>query len=119
MWPLFGLLVALAAVSDRGARNTAVSDAPRSPVITSRMLTYCSRDGSARFRFRFTPLRYGIRIHVLEFPNPSVGSCHVLHDAAGIFICWSAAIGTMAAAKAVAATWAEATLVYQRTGRTF
>jgi hypothetical protein len=55
----------------------------------------------------------------LEFPNPSVGSCHVLHDSQGPHICWSTAIRSMAAAKTVAAMWAEATLVYQRTGRVF
>jgi hypothetical protein len=82
-----------------------------------RTLTYRSRDGSAFFRFRFMPLTGDIRIHILEYPG--AGSCHVLHDHRGAFICWSGAIGSMAAAKAVAAMWAEATLVYQRTGRIF
>ena len=60
-----------------------------------------------------------IRIHILEFPNPHVGSCHVLHDTHGSYICWSQAVRSIAEARAVAAMWAEATLVYQRTGRIF
>jgi len=82
-------------------------------------LTYRSRDGSAYFRFRFTPQSGDVRIHILEFPNPSVGSCHILRDGFGPYICWSTTIRSTAAAEAVAAMWAEATLVYQRNGRTF
>jgi len=85
----------------------------------SRVVTYRSRDGSAFFRFRFTALGSDIRIHILEFPNPNIGSCHVLHDNQGSYICWSGAISSMPAARAVAAMWAEASLVYQRTGRAF
>jgi hypothetical protein len=82
-------------------------------------LTYRSRDGRAFFRFRFTSLGGDIRIYILEFPNRSTGSCHVLQDHRGAYVCWSGAIRSMAAAKAVAAMWAEATLVYQRTGQGF
>ena len=85
----------------------------------SSTLTYRSRDGRALFRFRFSLVGGDIRIHLLEFPNPSTGSCHVLHDNGGPYVCWSTAVRSMTAAKAVAAMWAEATLVYQRTGRTF
>lgn len=119
MWWLFGLLAALAAVNSNSSGTSQVSGASRSPENASRTLTYRSRDGSAFFRFRFAPFGEGVRIYVLEFPNPQVGSCHVLHDSQGPYICWSQAIRSMAAAKAVAAMWSEATLVYQRTGRTF
>jgi hypothetical protein len=64
-------------------------------------------------------MRGDIRIHILELPNPHVGSCHVLHDDSGPYICWSRTISSMAEAKAVAAIWAEATIVYQRRGRSF
>ena len=117
MWWLVGLLAALAAASSNNARNSVVSGANRPSESLSRTLTYRSRDGSAFFQFRFTPLAGDIRIHILEYPGS--GSCHVLHDPNGAYICWSGAIRSMAAAEAVAAMWAEATLVYQRTGRTF
>jgi hypothetical protein len=119
MWWLVGLLAALAAASNNNSRNSVVSGArrPSDSDSSSRTLTYRSRDGSSFFRFCFTPLGGDIRIHILEYPGN--GSCHVLHDARGSYICWSAGIRSMAAAKAVATMWAEATLVYQRTGRTF
>lgn len=119
MWWLVGLLAAVAAASNSNSLNSAVSDTSRPSLSPSRTLTYRSRDGRAYFRFRFTPLAAGLRIHILEFPNRRIGSCHVLHDSGGPYICWSAPIRSMAAAKAVAAMWAEATLVYQRTGREF
>jgi len=119
MWQLLGLLAALAAVSNNSSPNSFVQGACRSPESTSRTLSYRARDGSAIFRFRFSALGHSVRIHILEFPNPQAGSCHVLQDNQGPYICWSSAINSMSAAKAVAAMWAEATLVYQRTGRTF
>lgn len=120
MWWLVGLLAALAAASSsKNSRNAVVSNPQRPSGISSQTVTYRSRDGSEFFRFRFSQLGSGIRIHILEFPNPATGSCHVLHDQGGAYICWSGAIRTSEAAKAVAAMWAEATLVYQRTGRTF
>ena len=119
MWWLVGLLAALAAASGSNSRSSIVSGVSRHPGSTSRTMTYRSRDGSAFFRFGFTPLGNDIRIHILEFPNPQTGSCHVLHDANGPYVCWSGAVRSMAAARAVAAMWAEATLVYQRTGRVF
>ena len=117
MWWLIGLLAALAAASGNNSRNSVVSGASRSSDSSSRTLTYRSRDGSSFFRFRFTPLGGDIRIHILEYPD--TGSCHVLHDHNGAYICWSGAIHSMTAATVVAAMWSEATLVYQRTGRTF
>jgi hypothetical protein len=116
---LAGLLALLAAASSNSSRNSVVSGVSRLPESASRALTYRSRDGCAFFRFRFTPLGSDIRIHILEFPKRQVGSCHVLHDSHGPYICWSGAISSMPAARAVASMWAEATLVYQRTGRTF
>jgi hypothetical protein len=118
VWWLVSLLAALAAANNN-RRNSVVSGAsrPSDSDSSSRTLTYRSRDGSALFRFRFTPIGGDIRIHILEYQGN--GSCHVLHDHHGAYICWSGAIRSMAAAKAVAAMWAEATLVYQRTGRTF
>ncbi len=117
MWWLVGLLAALAAAGTNRSQTPVVSGSNRSPESESRTLTYRSRDGSAFFRFRFTPLAGDIRIHILEYPG--TGSCHVLHDHRGAYICWSGVIRSMAAAKAVSAMWAEATLVYQRTGRVF
>lgn len=119
MWWFVGLLAALAAANSSNSRNSVASGASRSPGVTSCTLTYRSRDGLSFFRFRFTPINGDIRIHILEFPNPNTGSCHVLHDHRGPYICWSSAIRSMSAAEAVAAMWAEATLVYQRTGRSF
>lgn len=119
MWWFVGLLAALAAASSNNSRHSVVSGPSRTPNSdsSSRTLTYLSRDGSSLFQFRFMPLGGDIRIHILEYQGS--GSCHVLHDHRGAYICWSGAIRSMAAAKAVAAIWAEATLVYQRTGRTF
>jgi len=112
---LLGLLAVLAAASS----NNSQESVGRSSQAISRALTYRSRDGSSFFRFRVTSRANDIRVHILEFPNPRVGSCHVLHDSDGPYICWSQEIRTMAEAKAVAAMWSEATLVYQRTGHTF
>jgi hypothetical protein len=119
MWWLIGLLAALAAARSNDSRAPAVSSIGRKSDSSSRTLIYRSRDGMRFFRFRFTSLGGDIRIHILEFPNPGSGSCHVLHDHNGAYICWSGAIRSTAAAKAIAAMWAEATLVYQRTGRAF
>jgi hypothetical protein len=116
---LVGLLAALAGTS-KSDRRAVISSTPQRPQRASGVVTYRSRDGSTFFRFRFSPMGGGeIRIHILEFPNPSVGSCHVLHDGDGPYICWSGSIGSSAEAKAVAAIWAEATIVYQRQGRAF
>jgi hypothetical protein len=119
MWWLIGLLAALAAASISSLRTPVSSSRPCSPESQSRTLTYRSRDGSEFFRFRFTSLGGAIRIHILEFPKRGVGSCHILQDSRGPYICWSAPIRSMAAAKAVALMWAEATLLYQRHGRVF
>jgi len=117
MWWLVGLVAFLAATNN--SEYSVVNGISRTPESPSRTLTYRSRDGSAFFRFQFTALGSSIRIHILEFPNRRVGSCHVLSDSRGPYVCWSAAINSMPAARAVAAIWAEATLVYQRTGRAF
>lgn len=114
---LVGLLAALAAASSSGPHKSGVSYTHRSTDRAPRTLTYRSRDGSAYFHFRFSPAGGDIRIHILEFPG--TGSCHVLHDHRGAYICWSRPIRSIAEAKAVTAIWAEATLVYQRTGRAF
>ena len=119
MWWLVGLLAAIAAAGSNSSRNSVVSGSSHSSDNASRTLTYRSTDGTAFFRFRFALRGNDVRIYILEFPNPSTGSCHVLHDNNGPYICWSQAIPSMAAAKSVAAMWAEATLVYQRTGHVF
>ena len=119
MWWFVGLLTALAAASSNNSPNGVLSGLSRLRESTCHALTYRSGDGRAFFRFAFTPLGGDIRIYILEFPNPRMGSCHVLPDSRGPYICWSGAIRSMAAAKAVAAVWAEATLLYQRTGRAF
>ena len=118
MWWLLGLLAAAAAAGSNNVRNPVVNGAERSSESTPRLLTYRSRDGGSYFRFQFTPHGNGIRIHILEFPRPQLGSCHVLSDGRP-YICWSGPVSSMPAARAVASMWAEATLVYQRTGRTF
>ena len=119
MWWLIGLLAAIAAAGNNHSRIAIVNGSNSSSISASRTLTYRSTDGSSFFCFRFTLRGNDFRIYILEFPNPSTGSCHVLHDNNGPYICWSQAIPSMAAAKRVAAMWAEATLVYQRTGRVF
>lgn len=110
-----------AALTNTGqaAQSAAVASVRRVPASAPPAVTYRSRDGSSYFRFRFTPRPSDVRIHIVDFPNPHIGSCHVLHDNHGPYICWSRGVPSMAAAKAVALMWAEATLVYQRTGRTF
>jgi len=117
MWWL--LLLALAAAGRTNSRSSVVNDNSRPSEIPSRTLTYRSCDGRAYFRFQFTPYGGDIRIHILEFPNRSIGSCHVLQDRRGPYVCWSSSIPSISAAKAVAAMWAEATVVYQQTGKTF
>ena len=119
MWWLIGFLAALAAAGSNDLRSSAPSPPGTAPLSPARAMIYRSRDGSAFFRFQVTQSGDGVRIHILEFPNPQVGSCHVLHDSHGPYICWSQVVRSVAEAKAVAAIWAEATLVYQRTGRTF
>ena len=119
MWWLIGLLAAIAAAGNNNSRNAIVNGSNNSTDSGSRTLTYRSTDGTAFFRFRFTLRGNDVRIHILEFPNPGTGSCHVLHDSHGPYVCWSKPIPSMDAAKRVAAIWAEATLVYQRTGRVF
>lgn len=118
MWWLIGLLAALAAANSSSERSAVVSSSAAGGA-TACTLTYRSRDGSSFFRFHFRPMGGDIRVYILEFPNPHVGSCHVLHDSSGPYICWSQAIHSLSGAETVAALWAEATLVYQRTGRTF
>jgi hypothetical protein len=117
MWLFLGILAVLAAAngSSRSSEASAAGVAPESP---ARTLTYRSRDGGSFFRFGITQ-HDGIRIYILEFPNPQIGSCHILRDSHGPYICWSQAIRSITEAKAVAAMWAESTLVYQRIGRTF
>ena len=112
-------LAVLAASSNGGSRSAVASSSSRRSETPLRMLTYRSRDGSAFFRFRLSSQAGDMRVYILAFPNPRTGSCHVLHDHNGPYICWSGVIRSVAGAKAVAATWAEATLVYQRTGREF
>ena len=118
MWWPIGILLILAGLNvwhHRPRNSDMVGGA--GPAMGS--VTYRSRDGTTFFRFRLSPMRGDIRIHILESPNPHVGSCHVLDDGSGPYICWSRSVSSTAEAKAVAAIWAEATLVYQRQGRTF
>jgi len=118
MWWLLGLLAALDGASP-GNRRPIRPAAPSRVRMADGQLTYRSRDGSAFFVFRLSRIGDGIRLHIGEFPNPGVGSCHVLHDSTGPYICWSQPIRSTAEAKAVAAIWAEATIEYQRHGRYF
>ena len=119
MWWLVGLLAAVAAASSNRCRNSVVTGTSRSFENPSLTLTYRSRAGREFFRFRFVEFGPEIRIYILESPDPQSNTCHVLHDTVGRYICWAGSIGSMPEARAVAAMWAEATLVYQRTGRTF
>jgi len=119
MWLLLGILAAVAVANRSSVRSSAASAYHVASELPLQTLTYRSRDGSSFFRFRIARSGDDLRIHILEFPNRHIGSCHVLHDAHGPYICWSQAVHSMAAAKAVAAMWSEATLVYQRIGRTF
>ena len=117
MWWLVGLLAAIAASS--GEKRETITTTPRRPEGTSAEVIYRSLDGSTSFRFRFSPLGSGIRIYIVEFPNPLVGSCHVLHDSAGRYICWTNPIRSIPEAERIAQMWSEATLQFQREGRIF
>ena len=113
-------LVAAVAAATADTRGRVGATAPPAYVSgLSPAVTYRSRDGQSFFRFRFAPVAGGFRIYILEIPRPGMGSCHVLRDAQGPFICWTQSIRSLEAAKAVAALWAEATIVYQRLGRSF
>jgi len=114
---LLGLLLAIASGGSSNTQSTASSGAsclPRNGAGTS---IYRSRDGSALFHFWVSCIGGDIRIYIVEFPGST--SCHILRDHLGPYICWSTPIHSTAAARAVAAAWAEATLVYQRTGQAF
>ena len=114
------MMLASAMTGDHGVSMSESQVGQSAPALPRGVLIYRSRDGSTYFRFHFVRLTAGdIRIYILEQPVSQRGSCHVLHDSRGPYICWSQAIGSMAEAKAVTAMWAEATLVYQRTGRSF
>src|SRR5262245_27613569 len=110
LWFLGALL---AAAIGAGSRTDSTSKSNTD----SQTVTYRTRDGRSYFRFRMSQVGGHLRIYILEFPGKR--SCHVLRDASGHYICWSGRIHSISAAKAIAATWAEATLTYQRTGRTF
>lgn len=115
MWWLIGLLVACAAASHT-ENNAEESIAVR----MSGVVKYRSKDGTALFAFQFAQSGEGnIRIYVLDFPNADESVCHMLEDDYGDYICWSERIPSVPEARTVAAKWAEATLVYQRTGVTF
>ena len=115
---LLRLVEASVAASGTGAHSSVVSGGGRLDR-ASRTMTYRSRSGAAYFRFEFARVGRDVRIYIIEYPNRHMGSCHVLRDGVGPYICWSQPVSTMPEAEAVAAMWAEATLIYQRTGRTF
>ena len=117
MWWLLGFLAALTQVDSAPRRAPAGS--PSTARSSPSALTYRSKDGTAFFRFRVSSVSKGLRVHILEFPNPMRGSCHILRDEQGPYICWSDVIRSTAEAKAVAAMWAEAMLHYQRNGHEF
>ena len=119
MWWALAALAALAVTGARNARRDRVSYAGTEGGFTTRVMKYRSRDGSRLFRFRFAAVPGDVRVYILEFPNPLIGPCHILRDNYGPYVCWSQAVHSLRAAQAVAAMWAEATLMYQRTGRTF
>lgn len=113
MWWLLGLIMAVAGARDRGSLASCGSEE------LSRVLIYRSRDGTAFFQFWTSPVGCDVRIYILDLPNAEVGSCHILHDDEGPYICWSRSINSIEEAEAVASLWAELTLQYQRTGRIF
>src|SRR2546427_11891388 len=61
----------------------AMAGAPAQRASERSLLIYRSCDGSAFFRFGVTPEGRDLRIHILDFPNAEVGSCHVLNDDRG------------------------------------
>ena len=117
MW-LLGLFAFIATAASMSTKESGVRVAAPTPRY-GRSVTYISYDRSSYFRFCFARCADGIRIYVLVFPRPEVGSCHVLRDAFGSYICWTDSIPSMESAKSIAALWAEATLLYQRSGRAF
>lgn len=119
MWFVLAALAAIAAAGNQHGSSPADRGPARAEGDASSTVTYWSHDRQSSFRFRFSQFGNQLRIHIIQFPNPHIGSCHVLHDQHGPYICWAGTIPTLSSARAVAAAWAEATLAYQRTGRIF
>ncbi|MBI5836495.1 MAG: hypothetical protein HZB25_04535 [Candidatus Eisenbacteria bacterium] len=108
MWPLLVLLM-LAAAASNGNKSSAPG-----------VFTYRTGDGSGVFRFEFVRLGSGeVRIYLLQQPSGSLAGCHVLPEGNRHYLCWDRPIGSMSAAKAVAAAWAEKEMRYLRTGVAF
>ena len=87
-------------------------------------ISYRTRDGQADYRFSFQRQGDGLfRIYILSQPSygsrdTSMHATHRLNDGR-LYICWAGAIRTTEQARWVAATWADSTQNYIRTGRTF
>ena len=88
--------------------------------------SYRTRLGAADYRFEFEELaQESWRIYILSQPpyplNRNCGShpTHRLADGDRVYICWSGAIPSLAAAKEIAAAWAESTQEYIRSGERF
>jgi hypothetical protein len=73
------------------------------------------------FHFRFQQYAEGFRVYILEIPFARQINAvpHVLHDAAGPYVCWSCTIGDYQDAKEIAAKWAEAVEQWHTTGKSF
>ncbi len=86
---------------------------------------YRTGDGAADYAFSFEEQQDGTwRVYVDGQPSyqgraSGAHATHRLSDGGRKYICWTESLSTLDAAKQVAATWADKTQGYIRTGRTF
>ena len=100
--------------------------APPSKAVVVRTIKYRTQDGRHDYGFCFAGFQDGTwRVYIVSQPGydgrPS--DAHVTHrltdDEGNRFICWTVPITTAEGAKNIAATWAEATERYRKTGQQF
>ena len=86
---------------------------------------YRTSDGAADYAFIFEEQRDGTwRAYIQRQPAyrgraTDAHSTHRLSDGDRKYVCWTESLRSLAAAKQVAAAWADGTQKYIRTGRTF
>ena len=86
---------------------------------------YQTYDKTANYLFSFEEQRNGTwRVYVLQQPSyqsraTNNHAIHMLSDGSKQYICWDSPIQTFSEATRVAALWAEKTIEYIRTGKSF
>jgi len=93
----------------------------RSSAMPFTATSYYRTKSGQDFHFRFQQLPEDFRIYILQIPFARQVNAipHVLHDAAGPYVCWSCAIEDYADAKEIASKWAEAVEQWHITGKSF